>query len=39
MESHDYILLIINSYFDAQESLNNDTYLINLVEDLFKQIN
>lgn len=33
----EYISLIINSYFDAQESLGNDPELIDLVKDLFQQ--
>jgi hypothetical protein len=37
MKAKDYISLIVNSYFDAQESLGNNTELIDLVKDLFQQ--
>lgn len=37
IKAKDYISLIVNSYFDAQESLGNDPELIDLVKNLFKQ--
>lgn len=36
-DSKGYVSLIVDSYFDAQESLGNDPDLIDLVKDLFKQ--
>jgi len=37
IEANEYVLFIVNSYFDAQESLGNEPDLINLVKDLFQQ--
>jgi hypothetical protein len=37
MAANEYVLFIVNSYFDAQESLGNEPDLINLVKDLFQQ--
>lgn len=36
-EANEYVLLIVNSYFDAQESLGNDPELLDLVKELFQQ--
>lgn len=36
-EANEYVLLIVNSYFDAQESLGNNPELLDLVKDLFQQ--
>jgi hypothetical protein len=37
IEANEYVLLILNSYFDAQESLGNEPDFIDLVKDLFQQ--